>query len=178
MHYEVSGSADGVAAWSESRLQFQPHSWQKEYRQALRTALGKLVASPEQGLLARYLAPNDDFVDVENVLLYNIGTGLFAPLIRGGITCRRDARPEALHNLTYRVVDSPPDPGGGAVVGRVTSDLTTECRLAQSDGGGPSYAARYRRTPTVAAQVIRPWTPSPSTLSSAALKRPRRFRDY
>lgn len=125
MHYEVSGSADEVAAWSESRLQFQPHSWQKEYRQALRTALGKLVASPEQGLLARYLAPNDDFVDVENVLLYNIGTGLFAPLIRGGITCRRDARPEALHNLTYRVVDSPPDPGGGAVVGRVTSDLTT-----------------------------------------------------
>jgi hypothetical protein len=125
MQYEVSGSAGEVAAWSESRLQFQPHGWQKEYRQALRTALGKLEAGPGQGLLARYLAPNNDFVDVENVLLYNVGTGVFAPLMRGGLTCRREASPEARHHVTYQVVDSPPDPGGGAVIGRINGDLTT-----------------------------------------------------
>ena len=38
-------------------------------------------------MIAEYHAPDRAFVDLENVLLYNVGMSAFAPLITAGLTC-------------------------------------------------------------------------------------------
>jgi len=132
VHFHLDTSATAVEAWSEARLQFQPRGWQVQYRQALRNAIAGLDPRAGHGLLAEYLAPDDAFVDVENVLLYNVGTAVFAPVAATGITCRRGRASDDRHHVRYRLVEAAPAPGGGPLIGRVAAGLGT--KLPKSSG--------------------------------------------
>ncbi|ABS05838.1 hypothetical protein Krad_4375 [Kineococcus radiotolerans SRS30216 = ATCC BAA-149] len=134
VRFHLDTSATAVEAWSEARLQFEPRGWQVEYRQSLREAIADLDPRAAHGLLAEYLTPDDVFVDVENVLLYNVGTAVFAPVVAVGITCRQGRAPDDRHHVRYRVVESPLAPGGGALIGQVAADLGT---------GVPKTAGRW-----------------------------------
>lgn len=123
MQFSVQASTDAVSAWSETRLQFEPRGWQVNFRTDLRAALRGLVGDPRRGMLAEYEAPDDTLVDVENVLVYNVGLAGFAPLIGAGLTCRRGRSVDQRHHVRYRVVDSAPHPGHELVVGEVVAEL-------------------------------------------------------
>jgi hypothetical protein len=61
----------------------------KEFQQELRAALRGLVAAPQQILSARYLSESLAPVDVENVLLYNVGVGAFKMAAHDGLRVER-----------------------------------------------------------------------------------------
>lgn len=85
------------------RLPFEPRGELREYRDALRAALRTLAPAPGQVLVATYLSPNREFVDAENVLLYNVGAGSYAHLAASGLSVSRVRSPDELHHLRYRV---------------------------------------------------------------------------
>ncbi|PRY04008.1 hypothetical protein [Kineococcus rhizosphaerae] len=126
MDFDLDASATAVKAWSQIRLPFKPRDQdQVRYLQKLKEAIAALDPHTGQALLAEYLSPDHAFVDVENVLLYNVGTAVFAPVVAAGITCRRGRAPDEHHHVSYRVVPSPPEPGGGPLIGQVAADLET-----------------------------------------------------
>jgi hypothetical protein len=73
------------------------------FRDHLRAALTQLPAVPGRGPAARHASPDDDFADVENVALYNVGAGAYSHLVADGLTCFRTRSPDHRHHLTYRV---------------------------------------------------------------------------
>lgn len=76
--YQVRIVSDGlVEAWSQQRLQFEPKGWMKDFRSDLRTALRELSAGANQGLYTVYESSQMDTCDVENILIYNVGTSAF-----------------------------------------------------------------------------------------------------
>jgi hypothetical protein len=97
--FAVRSSTDMVSAWSEACLPFEPRGWQLQFRQELRDALRGLASNTERGLLAEYDSPNEASVDVENVLLYNVGMAAFGPLVGAGVTCRRGRSADARHHM-------------------------------------------------------------------------------
>jgi hypothetical protein len=123
MEFSVMSSPGRVWAWSVARLAFEPRGWQVRFRDELRQALRTLAAHPGRALLACYDAPDDDNVDVENVLLYNVGMAVFGPLVGAGLTCSRGRSADGLHHVRYEIVDGAPDPGGVAPVACVTAGL-------------------------------------------------------
>jgi hypothetical protein len=123
MQFMVSSSPRAVSAWSRARLPFQPLGWQRQLRDELRAALRLLSATAGGGLIAEYHAPDRAFVDLENVLLYNVGMSAFAPLITAGLTCRRGIATDGLHHVRYQVTDEPPEPGRGVPLGMASADL-------------------------------------------------------
>ena len=80
--YAVGGSAHRVEAWSTIRLPFEPNGWLLDYRNELRTALRAMRTTQVSILLAEYATPDDEFADLENVLLYNVGSGAYSHLAR------------------------------------------------------------------------------------------------
>jgi hypothetical protein len=112
--FAVHGSETHVEAWSAVRLPFEPKGWLSEYRRDLRTALRSMRASQAGVLYAEYATPNQSFADLENVLLYNLGSGCFSHLAREGLSCRRVASRDDLHYVRYTSIE-PEDacrPGG------------------------------------------------------------------
>ncbi|MFT4295850.1 MAG: hypothetical protein QM582_10610 [Micropruina sp.] len=88
--YAVRTRANTVEAWSTVRLPFEPKGKLLELRTELRAALGSLVPAPGMQLHAVYGAADDQqFVDTENVLLYNVGTGAFRHLSRHAVVFER-----------------------------------------------------------------------------------------
>jgi hypothetical protein len=71
-------SAGVVEAWSQIRLPFEPTGDALRFRTALREALSGLMATGREGLRAEFASTSQDFVDVENVLFYNVGAISFA----------------------------------------------------------------------------------------------------
>lgn len=74
-----------VEAWSTTRLPFEPRGWLIEFRHDLRTALSEMAAPDNNVLHAIYAGAATRAVDVENVLLYNLGAKALRHLARGGI---------------------------------------------------------------------------------------------
>ncbi len=62
-----------VRGYSEVRLPFEPQGSMKVFRDELRAALSAMDAPAGRVLAARYVSAAGGFVDVENVLLYNVG---------------------------------------------------------------------------------------------------------
>jgi hypothetical protein len=81
-------------------LPFEPQGWLRVFRNELQAALRSMVPGPEHALLASYWAPDDGLVDLENVLLYNVGQGCFSHLLDGGLYCRRLVSGDARHHVT------------------------------------------------------------------------------
>lgn len=88
--YALRAAPDAVELWSTVRLPYQPRDWVLEMRNDLCRALRDW--SPRSGghLHAVYSAADDgEFVDTENVLLYNVGSGALRPLMSRSVTFER-----------------------------------------------------------------------------------------
>lgn len=87
--YEVAVSRDSVELWSDVRLPFEPKGTMKQARNALRKGIRSLVVDDARWLAADYVSAQLAFVDVENVLFYNVGTSVFSASIAHGLTAKR-----------------------------------------------------------------------------------------
>ncbi len=87
--YEISATTQLVEFWSSVRLPFEPRGEMRSARAALRAAIMQLVTPPNASLSATYVSAHTGFCDVENVLLYNVGTGLFAHMASRGLQVQR-----------------------------------------------------------------------------------------
>ena len=67
-----------VDAWSTTRLPFEPNGAMLEFRAGLRSTVARLSADSSHALHAMYTWPLGGRFDVENVLVYNVGTSAFA----------------------------------------------------------------------------------------------------
>jgi hypothetical protein len=117
MNFDIETTASSVDFWSDTRLPFEPKGDARQARDALRAAL-KAIA-PTGALSATYTSPLRDFCDVENVLLYNVGTGAFSELGRRRVRLLRTfAQPERpfLHHHRYVALDAsaPAEPRSAA----------------------------------------------------------------
>lgn len=97
-----------VRASSTFRLAFEPKGEQLQYRSQMRDALRTLRPSPYGVLEAEYATPDAAFADLENVLLYNLGSGCYSHLTtNNGLVCRRVRSEDDRHRVRYTVTDSP-----------------------------------------------------------------------
>ncbi len=71
--------------WMHRRLPFEPSGHLLTLRRKLRDAVSTMAAGPDQLLESQYISTDEGFFDVDNVLLYNVGTGSFAKAARQGI---------------------------------------------------------------------------------------------
>jgi len=86
----VPAKDDGqVEVWSTYRLQFDHKERTTELKRAIGAAAGNLKASRDQLLSAVYVSECREYVDAENVLLYNVGTANFARAAREGVRFER-----------------------------------------------------------------------------------------
>ena len=86
--YLLRGGPDEPACvelWSSVRVPFEPRAWVREMRDDLREAVRRLVARPGRLLHATYSSLEDDFVDTENVLIYNVGPAHLGSAARYGL---------------------------------------------------------------------------------------------
>ena len=79
------GDRDCVELWSTERLPFEPSGRAKEMRDALRRALREMPGHPDRVLHAVYFSREEGFVDAENILIYNVGSGAFRHLCQSGL---------------------------------------------------------------------------------------------
>lgn len=97
----MTGTDTYVEAWSTTRLPFEPKGWLLEYRGDLRRALRAMEVTRTGIFYAEYATPDRSFADLENVLLYNLGSGCYAHLAQRGIVCRRTSSVDGLHRVSY-----------------------------------------------------------------------------
>ena len=148
--YAVRTSDDTVEAWSTARLPFEPKGTLLQFRDELRTALGSLSPCPGAGMHATYGAADDgQFVDTENVLLYNVGTSHLRHLAARAITFERaftyptppgesGMRPDRLHYVRY-VVGPTADLSHWASAGRIAAFEDVD--VSSLAKPGPTWAA-------------------------------------
>ena len=88
--YFVLSRPGVVEVWSTVRLPYEPRGWLIDLRSQLRMALTNLSQTSSGRLHAIYSAADDGaFVDVENVLLYNVGGTALRSLTRKSVTIER-----------------------------------------------------------------------------------------
>jgi hypothetical protein len=87
--YELAVSRDSVELWSHVRLPFEPTGTMKQARAVLRKGIRSMVLDDGHWLAADYVSAQLTFVDVENVLFYNVGPSVFSALVAHGLTARR-----------------------------------------------------------------------------------------
>ncbi|NLC45189.1 MAG: hypothetical protein GX783_13025 [Clostridiales bacterium] len=78
-----------VELWSKIRLPFEPKGWLLEMRNSLRSRLRTMHNSENTMLQAQYVSNEEGYFDVENVLIYNVGSGSFTDLCRRGLCFER-----------------------------------------------------------------------------------------
>lgn len=101
-------------------MPLQPSGTNLSARIELRAALRRLRPSEGHILSAEYFSLDESFFDVENVLIYNIGTGTFRNASTNGIGFSRHRRAPACapnglaypHLHRYRFIERPPNPRG------------------------------------------------------------------
>lgn len=70
-----------IELWSTKRLQFEPKSWMKQMREELRDKLREINPIQNGVLYCKFCSQEDNTAfDVENVLLYNVGSGAFSKI--------------------------------------------------------------------------------------------------
>ena len=119
-----------VHGWSRVRLPFEPRGDLREYRDELRAAVRKLSPTPNTGLVVRYESPSDDFADLDNVALYNIGTGSYSHLLKTGLYCERVKASDTRHHLTYQVAELPQISDAGLLLASIRTATPTELGAA------------------------------------------------
>jgi hypothetical protein len=87
--YFISTTESRIQLWLPRRLPLQPTGTQLEARKKLSDAIKDLRALNNFILSACYSSLDSSICDVENVLLYNVGTGAFSRATPFGIKIRR-----------------------------------------------------------------------------------------
>lgn len=88
--YLVHSTPGCVEVWSTVRLPFEPRGWLLDMRNDLKVALQELSHCSSGRLHALYCAADDGaFVDIENVLLYNVGGKALGILTKNSVTLER-----------------------------------------------------------------------------------------
>lgn len=85
--FEIEGTKNAVGGWSRVRPPFEPKGEVRAFRDQLRAALRRLDRRPV--LHAEYASADTSRCDVENVTLYNVGSGAFAGLGVTGLVIER-----------------------------------------------------------------------------------------
>lgn len=80
---------NSLEIWSEERLPFEPKGWLRQLRDEIRRGVYMLKDEPGRALSALYTSPVVQVCDVENVLFYNVGPGIFAALASAGLRFER-----------------------------------------------------------------------------------------
>ncbi len=75
--------------WATVRLPFEPKGEVKRMRDELRGRLGELASDGSDVLHAVYASSASEFVDVENVLVYNVGAACLGAATRRGLRFER-----------------------------------------------------------------------------------------
>jgi hypothetical protein len=108
--FVVEQSPGRVDGWSRTRLPFQPVGQMLTFRSALRQALSSLEAADGEQLHAIYETSAHGDVDVENVLIYNVGTAAFLRSCHSGLLIERrliaqatDQHADYNHHHSYRI---------------------------------------------------------------------------
>jgi len=86
--FDVVAEAAVVEGWASRWLPFEPKGWLLDYRTALRAALRRLPR-PCPSLYCAYTSAEPSRCDVENVLLYNVGSGAFGDLAVAEVVVER-----------------------------------------------------------------------------------------
>lgn len=141
-----------VRAWSSFRLPFQPHqgSDRLRFRTELCAAIHAMVEPQSDEILecTYRTTVTGELVDVENVLLYNVGLSCAAAKGMNGVRFARVDEPiprpprsfEAHHYATYAVVTANTDPSGRARA----AALATWAGAAWPTGGTPTVGGLWR----------------------------------
>jgi hypothetical protein len=82
-----------VELWSSERLPFEPTGWKRVMRDQLRAEFRQLRPADGGSLEALFCSAATDLFDVENVLLYNVGSGAFTHLAGSGLRFERRYTP-------------------------------------------------------------------------------------
>jgi|AGTN01.1.fsa_nt_gi hypothetical protein len=85
-------TSNQVNAWTMQYIPFEPKDWRRDMREELKRAIGQIVPDGS-GLYATYISENNQFCDVENVLLYNIGAPAFTKLSENSLCFERGFGP-------------------------------------------------------------------------------------
>jgi hypothetical protein len=91
-NYLIKGPWDNgnsVELWTTVRLPFEPKEWLLEMRNSLKLAIRDLQSGDNTILNAIYSSNQREFVDIENVLIYNVGTAAFRHLCNKGLRFER-----------------------------------------------------------------------------------------
>lgn len=88
-YYIRVANESSVELWSTTRLPFEPKGWVREMRDELRCALWRMHPHTGFVLSAVYISPEDGFFDIENVLLYNVGSSSMGHLCFNGLSFER-----------------------------------------------------------------------------------------
>lgn len=78
-----------INLWLQQRLPLEPKGPILEARSKLREILKERYPNNNQIFEARYISMDKSFFDVENVLIYNVGTGNFKNASRNGIIFKK-----------------------------------------------------------------------------------------
>lgn len=98
-----SVNRDFVELWSNVRLPFEPKGKLLEMRNSLREALKQVESKGNDLLHATFCSEVNEFFDLENILLYNVGRGPFAHLCRKGLCFERGPKLSLSSNLTRQI---------------------------------------------------------------------------
>lgn len=114
-NYYIETGTSSVTAWSTARISFEPKNWLLEFRNRLRLAIAGLPSADGKILYAAYGSPISSYVDVENLLIYNVGPAYLASATKSGLVFRRyyqvsrncpiELSSPALHQYEYLLVD-------------------------------------------------------------------------
>jgi hypothetical protein len=75
--------------WSAARLPFEPKGWFLDMRKDLKDAIRQMSLNDGKILYASYNSPDQGFCDIDNVLFYNVGSGVFKNICQNGFLIER-----------------------------------------------------------------------------------------
>lgn len=115
----TEATRNAVEAWSVARLLFEPKDWLLEMRNSLNAEIRHIEPSPDMGLYALYTSAEAGYFDLENILLYNVGTGAFTNLCKNSLCFERRVSAVAKlpqyidnmrHHYYYSMISSTDEP--------------------------------------------------------------------
>jgi hypothetical protein len=91
-NYIISHDDTKVEVWANKDVPFEPKEWQKTMKDDIRSALKAFPSSDKKELYTSYYTiENEKYKrDVENILLYNIGSGAFTKICASTMCIERD----------------------------------------------------------------------------------------
>ena len=123
-NYYIETSTSSVTAWSTACIPFEPKDWLLVFRNQLKSAIARLSSVDGKILYAAYRSPiSKPHVDVENLLIYNIGPDRLSNATKNGLVFKRfyqisrncpiQLSSPALHQYEYMLVDDKSLPSEG-----------------------------------------------------------------